>query len=62
MLARAFELMEDHEIAAHYGEYLWAIGEQDEAWKIWKQGLKQRPDSSIIKRTLERLNLELPSA
>ena len=62
LLARAFELMEDHEIAAHYGEYLWAIGEQDEAWKIWKQGLKQRPDSSIIKRTLERLNLELPSA
>jgi Flp pilus assembly protein TadD len=62
LLERAFELMADHEIAAHYGEYLWAIGEQDEAWKIWNQGLKQMPDSTIIKRTLERLNLELPSA
>ncbi len=62
LLKRAFELMEDHEIAAHYGEYLWAIGEQEKAWKIWQQGLKQNPESSIIKRTLERLNLESPSS
>ena len=58
LLKKAFEMMKDHEIAAHYGELLWLSGDQNEARDIWLQGLEQTPDSEIILRTLQRLDID----
>lgn len=56
ILRRAMDAMPDHEIAAHLGEVLWVTGDKDEARNVWKQGLKNKPDSEVIKRTMIRLN------
>lgn len=58
-LRRAMDMMPDHEIAAHLGEVLWATGSQEEARSTWQKGLQLKPDSSIIKETLERLDIQL---
>jgi tetratricopeptide (TPR) repeat protein len=58
LLKKAFDMMKDHEIAAHYGELLWLSGDQSEARHIWQQGLEQTPDSEIILRTLQRLDID----
>ena len=58
-LQQAFDLMPDHEIAAHLGELLWISGEKEQAIDVWRQGLEQTPDSSFIEETLLRLNVEL---
>ena len=44
-----------HEVAAHLGEVLWAQGKQKEARKLWREALKQQPDSTILRSTLLRL-------
>ncbi|WP_430459920.1 tetratricopeptide repeat protein [Thalassolituus sp. LLYu03] len=58
LLERAFGLMKDHEIAAHLGELLWISGERNGALTVWAEGLEQTPDSDIIDRTLQRLNVD----
>ncbi len=58
LLKKAFDMMKDHEIAAHYGELLWLSGDQNEARDIWLQGLEQTPESEIILRTLQRLDID----
>lgn len=58
-LRQAMNTLPDHEIAAHLGEVLWVTGEQDEARKIWREGLKLNPTSSVIRDTLERFNVEI---
>ncbi len=55
-LRRAMDLYPNHEIAAHLGEVLWVMGEKEEARKVWEEGLKDAPDSQIIRDTKERLN------
>jgi tetratricopeptide (TPR) repeat protein len=57
LLQRAFNDFPDHEVAAHLGEVLWQLKRNDEAQSIWQQGLEQKPDSIIIKDTLNRLNV-----
>jgi tetratricopeptide (TPR) repeat protein len=52
---KAWEAVQDHEIAAHYGEALWRLGRQSEAWEIWNQGFASQPESAIITATIERL-------
>ncbi len=49
----------DHEIAAHLGEVLWVMGKRKEAKTVWKDALKKKPDSVLIKNTLRRLNATL---
>ena len=58
-LQRAFDAFPDHEVAAHLGEVLWVDGRQDEARRIWRQGLKDRPDSDLIRDTVKRLGADL---
>lgn len=57
-LNRAMNLYPDHEIAAHLGEVLWVSGEREQARQIWREGLEIQPESSYIKETLERLQVE----
>lgn len=61
LLQRAFNDFPDHEVAAHLGEVLWQLKRNDEAQTIWQQGLEQKPDSPIIKETLERFEIETPA-
>ncbi len=60
LLKQAFDIMADHEIAAHYGELLWVSGNQDEARKVWQQGLNNNPQSDLIQETMQRLNVDNP--
>jgi len=54
-LRQAMQAFPDHEIAAHLGEVLWANEQQDEAHKIWQQGLQLTPKSRIIREVMQRL-------
>jgi len=55
-LAKAYKIVPDHEIAAHYGEILWLSGEEAKAKKIWQAALEHTPDSKIIQSTMKRLD------
>ena len=57
ILERAFAKSQDHEIAAHFGEALWHSGKEAEAKEVFKRGLENTPNSSIIMDTLQRLQL-----
>jgi tetratricopeptide (TPR) repeat protein len=58
LLQQAFNAFPDHEVAAHLGEVLWQLKRTREAKSVWQKGLDQKPDSSIIKETLQRFNLD----
>lgn len=53
-LQKANELEEDPEIAAHFGEVLWVIGDKEKAKKIWSESLKKNPDHSILLRVIKK--------
>jgi tetratricopeptide (TPR) repeat protein len=57
LLQQAFKAFPDHEVAAHLGEVLWKLERNSEAKSIWQKGLDQKPDSTVIKETLKRFNL-----
>jgi tetratricopeptide (TPR) repeat protein len=54
MLARAYKLRPDGEIAAHLGEVLWAMGRQDEARKLWADSLKENASNETLQATIKR--------
>ena len=54
-LSKAFEKLEDAEIAAHYGEVLWHTGQKEKAREIWDKGKKQNADNPVLIETLDRL-------
>jgi predicted Zn-dependent protease len=54
-LAHAYSLGRDPEIAAHWGEALWASGQQAEARRVWAAALAREPDSKPLKATIKRL-------
>ena len=53
-LQRAFEQRPDPEIAAHFGEVLWVLGQQDKAKKIWAESLKGHPNNELLQSTVKR--------
>ena len=53
-LQKAFNLRPDAEIAAHLGEVLWAVGEQEQARKVWTEALKDHPNNELLQGTLKR--------
>ena len=53
--AKAWEMSQDHEIAAHYGELLWRLGQQQKAREIWGIGYESTPESDKIHGTIKRL-------
>jgi tetratricopeptide (TPR) repeat protein len=54
-LAKAFEKLEDAEIAAHDGEVLWQSNQKDKAREVWNKGKKQNADNPVLIETLERI-------
>jgi len=54
-LQRAISLQPDHEIAAHLGEVLWMMGHREQAHKVWEDAMQAKPDSAILRATVERM-------
>ncbi|MEX0738752.1 MAG: tetratricopeptide repeat protein [Pseudohongiella sp.] len=54
-LKTAYAAFPDAEVAAHLGEVLWMLEEQDEALEIWREALEQQPDSEHVLDTMDRL-------
>ena len=54
-LERAYAVFPDAEVAAHLGEVLWMMGRRNEAERVWENALRERPDSTILLNTIERL-------
>lgn len=59
ILARAYALGHDAEIASHWGEALWVSGDKGQARAVWAAALARDPDSRPLKATLQRF---LPDA
>ena len=55
----AYRARPDAEIAAHYGEVLWSLGQRDRAVAIWKEGKLLNPDNETLVETLKRLRVQL---
>jgi tetratricopeptide (TPR) repeat protein len=58
-LERAYELMRDPEIAAHLGEVLLALGDNEKALQIWQEAIVESPEHEGLLATIERLNPNL---
>ena len=54
-LSKAFEMLEDAEIAAHYGEVLWETNQKDKARKVWEKGKADNADNPVLVETLKRI-------
>ncbi|WP_051785722.1 tetratricopeptide repeat protein [Endozoicomonas numazuensis] len=54
-LKSAYAKYPDHEVAAHLGEVLWALGRKEDAKALWDEALQKSPDSDVLKETRERL-------
>ena len=59
IFADAFKSKPDAEIAAHYGEVLWAMGQRDKALSIWREGQLLNPENETLLETLKRLKIKL---
>lgn len=57
-LRQAYDAFPDPEVAAHYGEALYASGEPDQARVVWHRAMDEQPDNTIIPATMERLGVE----
>lgn len=59
-LLRRSHLARPHvEVAAHLGEVLWAMGQRDEALRIWREGRAREADNDVLQETLTRLKVKL---
>jgi len=54
MLERAYSIDHDSEIAAHWGEVLWASGAHQDARRVWAAALARDPSSEPLKATLNK--------
>ncbi|ETI60324.1 tetratricopeptide repeat protein [Marinomonas profundimaris] len=58
-LKKAWSILPDAEIAAHYGESLWQQRYYDEAIDVWKAALKTSPETPLLLNTIKRLSPSL---
>ena len=54
-LQKAYKLFPDPEVAAHLGEVLHAMGENEQAQALWRKALAENPDNPVLLETIERL-------
>lgn len=57
VIETAYRAKPDAEIAAHYGEILWSLGQRDKARAIWREGLQLNADNDTLQETLKRLQV-----
>ena len=58
ILDTAYKAKPDPEIAAHFGEVLWSVGQRDRAIAIWKEGLLLNAENETLQETLKRLRVK----
>lgn len=58
ILQAAYKAKPDAEIAAHLGEVLWALGQQQQAGSIWREGLLLKPDNETLLDTIRRFQFK----
>jgi tetratricopeptide (TPR) repeat protein len=56
-LRRAFEKLQDAEIATHLMELLWVTGQKQEAQKILQDALKKNPHNKYLQQAIRRLGI-----
>lgn len=59
IFADAFKTKPDAEIAAHYGEVLWVMGQRDKAMAVWREGQLLNSENDTLVDTLKRLKVRL---
>lgn len=59
-LRRSYDQLPAADVAAHLGEALWMLKHENQAKRIWAEGLKAEPDNDALKETLRRLKVTLP--
>jgi Flp pilus assembly protein TadD len=52
----AYKARPDAEIAAHYGEILWSLGQRERALAIWREGLELNAQNETLTETLKRFD------
>ncbi|MBI0096868.1 MULTISPECIES: tetratricopeptide repeat protein [unclassified Snodgrassella] len=58
LLRSAYQVQQESAIAAHLGEVLWQQGEQEQARKIWAQGLANKDsDQKELQQILKKFNV-----
>jgi Flp pilus assembly protein TadD len=55
ILAHAYALGQDSDIAAHLGEALWQSGDQTQARNVWAKALARDSAAALVKSTMARL-------
>lgn len=58
LLRSAYKTRPDAEIGAHLGEVLWAMGQQDEARRIWAEARSRDASNDVLLETLVRLKAQ----
>jgi len=53
-LERAFQQRPDPEIAAHLGEVMWAKGDKPGAEKVWRDALRDNPESDELQKVIKK--------
>ena len=59
LLRLAYNARPDTEIAAHLGEVLWAIGQQEAARNVWREARGRDAGNEVLSETLTRLKVGL---
>jgi tetratricopeptide (TPR) repeat protein len=59
LLRRSYLARPHAEVATHLGEVLWAMGQRDEALRIWREGRARDGDNDVLQETLTRLKVKL---
>ena len=55
----AYKAKPDAEIAAHFGEVLWSMGQRDRALMVWREAQALNPNSEALNETLKRLQVKM---
>ena len=58
LLRQAYATRPDAEIGAHLGEVLWALGQQDEARRIWAEASSRDASNDVLRETMVRLKAQ----
>lgn len=58
LFERAWRLLENGDIAAHWGEVLWSLGMKSEALDVWRRGARMDPDSALLRKILQQHPLQ----
>lgn len=59
-LRRSLSMRQDADVSVHLAEVLWVQSKKDEAMQLFTAAHKKDPQNSLLKNTLQRLELTLP--